>query len=220
AGVVHRDIKPENIMLRPDGYAKVLDFGIAKLTEQRLASDDRIGEATAALETRPGLVLGTGQYMSPEQARGQKVDARSDIWSLGVVLYEMVGGIPPFRGETPSDCIASILKTEPPPLSGLLSDVPLKLESILQKALRKNSDERYQTSKEMLADLRNLNAEREAEGFSLQIKARAESIVRKIKGHKPGVLFTLAAAILAAAVFAYSFFFVAPAPSPNEKSIA
>src|SRR4029077_6610379 len=94
AGVVHRDIKPENIMLRPDGYVKVLDFGIAKLTEQRLASDDHAVETTAMLQTRPGLVLGTARYMSPEQARGQKVDARTDIWSLGVVLYEMVGGSP------------------------------------------------------------------------------------------------------------------------------
>jgi serine/threonine protein kinase/Tfp pilus assembly protein PilF len=219
-GVVHRDIKPENIMLRPDGYVKVLDFGIAKLTEQRSASDHYEVGTTAVLETRPGLVLGTGRYMSPEQTRGQKVDARSDIWSLGVVLYEMVGGIPPFRGETPSDCIASILKTEPPPLSGVLSDVPLKLESILQKALRKNSDERYQTIKEMLADLRNLKGEPEAEGTSPRIKARAESIVSKIKDHKRGVLLTLAATILAAGAFAYSFFFVAPAPSPNEKSIA
>src|SRR6266516_3889697 len=143
AGVVHRDIKPENIMLRPDGYAKVLDFGIAKLTEQRLASDNHTVETTAVLQTRPGLVLGTAHYMSPEQARGQKVDARSDIWSLGVVLYEMVAGIPPFPGETPSDCIASILTKEPPPLSGVLPEVPLTLESILHKALRKNRDERY-----------------------------------------------------------------------------
>jgi serine/threonine protein kinase/Tfp pilus assembly protein PilF len=219
AGVVHRDIKPENIMLRPDGYAKVLDFGIAKLTEQRPASDDQV-ETAAVLQTRPGFVLGTAHYMSPEQARGQKVDARSDIWSLGVVLYEMVAGSPPFRGETPSDCIASILTTEPPPLSGVLQDVSLKLESILQKALRKNSDERYQTIKEMLADLRNLKGELEAEGSSTQTRARAESIVSKIKRHKRGVLLTLAAAILAAAAFAYSFFFVAPAPLPNEKSIA
>src|SRR5213083_2486021 len=114
AGVVHRDIKPENIMLRPDGYAKVLDFGIAKLTEQRPASHDPAVETMAVLQTRPGSVLGTAHYMSPEQARGQKVDARSDIWSTGVVLYEMIGGIPPFRGETPSDCIAAILTTEPP----------------------------------------------------------------------------------------------------------
>src|SRR6202030_1344521 len=125
AGVVHRDIKPENIMLRPDGYVKLLDFGIGKLTEQRPASDHYELGTTAVLQTRPGLVLGTAHYMSPEQTRAQKVDARSDIWSLGVVLSEMVGGIPPFRGETPSDCIASILKTEPPPLSGVLPDVPL-----------------------------------------------------------------------------------------------
>ena len=160
-------------------------------------------------------MLGTARYMSPEQARGQKVDARSDIWSLGVVLYEMVGGMPPFSGETPSDCIASILTKEPPPLSGVLPDVPLKLEFILQKALRKNSDERYQTIEEMLADLRNLKGELEADGFS-----RAGSIVSKIKRHKRGVLLTLAAAILATAAFAYSFFLAAPAPSSDEKSIA
>jgi serine/threonine protein kinase/Tfp pilus assembly protein PilF len=219
-GVVHRDIKPENIMLRPDGYAKVLDFGIAKLTEQRPPSDRYEVETTALLQTRPGLVLGTAHYMSPEQTRGQKVDARSDIWSLGVVLYEMVGGSPPFHGETPSDCIASILTTEPPPLSGVLPNVPLKLESILEKALRKNSDERYQTIKEMLADLRILKGELEAESSLSQTKARAESIVGKIKRHKRGALLTLAAALLAAAAVVRSFFFVAPAPLPNEKSIA
>src|SRR6476659_9601313 len=220
AGVVHRDIKPENIMLRPDGYAKVLDFGIAKLTEQGPASDHHEVGTTAVLQTGPGLVLGTGHYMSPEQARGQTVDARSDIWSLGVVLYEMVGGSPPFRGETPSDCIASILTAEPPPLSGVLPDVPLKLESILQKALRKNSDERYQTAREMLADLRILKSELEADSSLPPTKARAESIVGKIKRHKRGVLLTLAASLLVAAAVAYSFFFVAPAALPNEKSIA
>src|SRR5437773_1787662 len=220
AGVVHRDIKTENIMLRPDGYAKVLDFGIAKLTEQRLASDDHTVETTGVLQTRPGLVLGTAHYMSPKQARGQKVDARSDIWSLGVVLYEVVGGSPPFRGETPSDCIASILTTEPPPLSGVLPDVPVKLESILQKALRKNSDERYQTINEMLADLRALKGKLETESSLPQTKTRAESIVSKIKRHKRGVLLTLAAALLVVAAVAYFFFFAAPAPLPNEKSIA
>jgi serine/threonine protein kinase/Tfp pilus assembly protein PilF len=220
AGVVHRDIKPENIMLRPDGYVKVLDFGIAKLTGEGPASKYHDLATTSTLQTQPGLVLGTGRYMSPEQARGQKVDARSDIWSLGVVLYEMVGGSPPFRGETPSDCIASILTTEPPPLSGVLPGVPLKLESILQKALRKNSDERYQTIKDMLADLRILKGVLEAESALPQTKARAESIVSKIKRHKRGVFFTLAAALLAAAAVAYCFFFVGPAPLSNEKSIA
>src|SRR5213596_3507292 len=205
AGVVHRDIKPENIMLRPDGYVKVLDFGIAKLTEQRLASDDHTVETTGVLQTRPGMVLGTAHYMSPEQARGQKVDARSDIWSLGVVLYEMVGGNPPFRGETPSDCIAAILTSEPPPLSAVLPDVPRKLESILQKALHKNSNERYQTIKEMLADLRILKGELEAESSLPRAKSSAESIVSKIKCYKRGVLLTLAAAILVTAAVANYF---------------
>ena len=198
-GVVHRDIKPENIMLRPDGYAKVLDFGIAKLTEQQPGSDSHERRNNDALQTQPGLVLGTARYMSPEQARGQTADARSDIWSLGVVLYEMVAGIPPFSGETPSDCIASILTTEPPPLSDVLPDVPVKLQSIVQKALRKNRDERYQTIKEMLADLRDLKGELEAEGSSPQIKARAEPLVSKIKHHKRAALLTLVAAMLAAA---------------------
>src|SRR5258708_31243615 len=135
--------------------------------------------------------------------------ALPDLGFMGVVISEMVAGSPPFRGETPSDCIASILTTEPPPLSGVLPDVSLKLESILQKALRKNSDERYQTIKEMLADLRILRGELEAESSSPQTKARAESIVSKIKRHKRGVLLILAAAILAAAAFAYSFYFLA-----------
>jgi serine/threonine-protein kinase len=215
AGVVHRDIKPENIMLRPDGYVKVLDFGIAKLTEKEPTSEDHELATTAALQTRLGLVLGTARSMSPEQARGQKVDARSDIWSLGVVLYEMVVGIPPFVGETPSDCIASILTKEPPPLSGVLPDVPPKLEAILQSALRKDRDERYQTTREMLADLRSLKSEVELAG-----PAPGGLIVRQMKRHKRGVLLVLAVGIVAAAAFAYSFFFFAPAPSPNEKSIA
>jgi eukaryotic-like serine/threonine-protein kinase len=209
-GVVHRDIKPENIMLRPDGYVKVLDFGIAKLTEQPPAS----GLQDIGLQTRPGLVLGTARYMSPEQARGQTVDRRSDIWSLGVVLYEMVEGSPPFSGETASDCIASILKTDPPPLSSVVLDVPLKFESIVQKALCKNKEERYQTIQEMLAELRDLKGE------GSWPQSKAHPIVSKIKRHKRGALLALTAAVLVAAAFAYSFYFVAPAQLPNEKSIA
>jgi serine/threonine protein kinase/Tfp pilus assembly protein PilF len=220
AGVVHRDIKPENIMLRPDGYVKVLDFGIAKLTEQKQASRDHGVETTALLQTRPGLVLGTAHYMSPEQARGQKVDARSDIWSLGVVLYEMVAGSPPFRGETASDCIAAILTAEPAPVSSASPNVPAKLESILQKALRKNTDERYQTIKEMLAELRGLKMKLEAESSFSQTKSGGHSNASKIKRPKRSVLVTLVAALLAAVAFACFFLFGSHGPSANEKSIA
>jgi TolB-like protein/Flp pilus assembly protein TadD len=191
-GVVHRDVKPENIMLRPDGYVKVLDFGIAKLTEQHPGSDSHeIG--TTTLQTQPGLLLGTAHYMSPEQTRGQKADVRSDIWSLGVVLYEMVGGVPPFTGETPSDCIASILTTQPPPLSEVSPNVPMKLHAIVQKALRKNSDERYQTIKEMLADLRRL-------------KESSESITSGWKRQKQITAFlaaSVAVALVVAGLFIY-----------------
>src|SRR5437773_8259401 len=230
AGVVHRDIKPENIMLRPDGYVKVLDFGIAKLTEQQPATDRGDTGKTVVHQTRPGLVLGTARYMSPEQVRGEKADARADIWSLGVVMYEMVAGTPPFQGETPSDCIASILMTEPPPLLGVLADVPLKLEAIVKKALRKNRDARYQASEEILADLRSLKVELDAESLPSQIGTRARPMVSKIKRNKRAALLTLAAIVLVLGVSAMVVFDTPrtrPAvagsalnPTPPEKSIA
>jgi serine/threonine protein kinase/Tfp pilus assembly protein PilF len=220
AGVVHRDIKPENIMLRPDGYVKVLDFGIAKLTEQQPASDQHDPATTMLLQTHHGLVMGTARYVSPEQTRGQSTDARSDIWNLGVVLYEMVGGIPPFQGETPSDCIASILRTEPPPLSSVAPGVSTELQSIVQKALRKNRNERYQTIAEMLADLRSLKGRLELQAAAPKIKALGEAIARTIKHHKLGASLTLGTATLLAGAIAYFFYFAAPAQSPNEKSIA
>src|SRR5439155_8955256 len=220
AGIVHRDIKPENIMLRPDGYVKVLDFGIAKLTEQQSASDQHDPATTTLLQTHPGLVMGTARYVSPEQTRGQSTDARSDIWNLGVVLYEMIGGIPPFQGETPSDCIASILTTEPPPLSSMAPGVSTELQSIVQKALRKNRNERYHTIAEMLADLRSLKGRLELQAAAPKIKAFGEAIARTIKRHKLGASLLLATATLLAGAIAYFFYFAAPAQSPNEKSIA
>ncbi|HVQ36028.1 MAG TPA: protein kinase, partial [Pyrinomonadaceae bacterium] len=166
ARVVHRDIKPENVMLRPDGYVKVLDFGIAKLMasliERQGPAPDAEAATRALVQTGKGVVMGTAHYMSPEQARGVAVDARTDIWSLGVVLYELVTGQPPFAGETVSDCIASILKTDPRPLTMLAPATPKQLEWIVHKALRKDRDERYQTAKEFLSDLRAVKQEVDA----------------------------------------------------------
>lgn len=158
ASIVHRDIKPENIMLRRDGYVKVLDFGLAKLMEKssgRQASDPE-APTKSAINTSPGVVMGTVNYMSPEQARGLPVDARSDIWSFGVVLYEMITGHVPFGGATASDVIASILEREPPPLTRYSPAVPAELERIVSKTLAKDTEERYQTIKDLLIDLRRL----------------------------------------------------------------
>src|SRR6266498_1658645 len=135
-GIVHRDIKPENIMLRPDGYVKVLDFGIAKLAEQELPVTIPKDEAVLLVETNLGSVLGTVRYMSPEQARGSPTDKRTDIWSLGVVLYEMITGHAPFTGDTPREVMASILGTEPPPLASYIRQTPAELQQIINKTLR------------------------------------------------------------------------------------
>src|SRR5687767_1328639 len=149
AGIAHRDIKPENVMIRTDGYVKVLDFGLAKLTE--------IEEGLPTTpETNPGVVMGTPRYMSPEQARGLAVDGRTDIFSLGVIIYEMVTGTVPFDGATPSDVIAALLKDEPASLTSRIPEVPVELERVVASALAKNVDDRYQTATEFLLDLHRL----------------------------------------------------------------
>ena len=155
AGIVHRDIKPENIMLRPDGYVKVLDFGIAKFTQPEMIS------ASEQVTAQQGMIIGTTRYMSPEQARGLPVDSRTDVWSLGVVLYEMLAGERPFDGATPTDVIISIAEREPVPLAKCAPEVPIALEGIVQKALAKERKERHQTAKELLTDLKGLTHESE-----------------------------------------------------------
>jgi serine/threonine protein kinase len=160
AGIIHRDIKPENIMLRPDGYVKVLDFGLAKLSEQ--ATPAVAAEApTIQVRTGSGIVIGTAGYMSPEQARGLGVDHRSDIFSLGAVIYEMLARRKPFEGDTPSDTLAAILKTEPPPLARVAHGVPAELVRIVNKSLRKDREERYQVVKDLWLDLKALKQELE-----------------------------------------------------------
>jgi serine/threonine protein kinase len=154
AGIVHRDIKPENVMLRPDGFVKVLDFGLAKLTSTGAAVAAQ--STQTAFRTDAGTVVGTVAYMSPEQARGQQVDHRTDIWALGCVLYEMVAGRSPFAAQSSSDVLAAILQNEPTSLVGSGSNIPLELQRILRKTLRKDRLQRYQTVQDLLLDLQVL----------------------------------------------------------------
>lgn len=161
AGIIHRDIKPENVMIRRDRIVKVLDFGLAKLTEQS-PSIDTEAATRALVNTDPGAVMGTVSYMSPEQASGRGVDARTDIWSLGCVLYEMVTGHVPFEGATPSHVIVAILEKEPLPIQNFVPDAPEALEWIITEALTKEREERTQTAREMLKKLQRLKQRLEA----------------------------------------------------------
>src|SRR6266540_3148352 len=227
AGIVHRDIKPENIMLRPDGYVKVLDFGIAKLTEQAAPKVSTEAATMMKVRTAPGVVMGTVHYMSPEQARGQQVDARTDIWSVGAVLYEMVAGRPPFEGEAPNDVMALILQKgkEPLPLARYRPEAPAELQRIATRALQKERDKRYQTIKDLRLDLENLKQEEEfkakleqsvspeqgntktATASRAQTTSSAEYLVTGFKSHKGSISLAVAAlVVVSAAIASYSYF--------------
>jgi len=220
AGIVHRDVKPENIMLRTDSYIKVLDFGLAKLTERRQISADTESPAIATVKTDAGVVMGTASYMAPEQARGLEVDARTDIWSLGAALYEMVAGRAPFEGATTSDVIVSILEREPLPLEHHRSGVPTELQKIVSKALSKNREDRYQTVEELVIDLKSLKRELEygsrnetADGLAKRtsrqvsrLLSSAEYLISGIKQHQKAVGLAAATLIIAIAAGAYSYF--------------
>jgi len=160
AGIVHRDIKPENVMLRSDSIVKVLDFGLAKLVQPVAPATDTEALTMPLVQTELGRVMGTVTYMSPEQARGVEVDARTDIFSIGVVIYEMIAGESPFAAETASDVIVAILTTEPKPPSSFNQETPAELERIVKKTLAKNREERYSNAGDLLTDLRQLQRRR------------------------------------------------------------
>ena len=210
-GIVHRDVKPENIMLVRDrhlmeneSFVKVLDFGIAKLTEPLVADKGVDATTKVMLNTHEGSVIGTASYMSPEQARGEVVDARTDVWSLGVVIYEMLSRRLPFSGDTAQDVIAAILRDEPPPLS---SEVPDRLRWIVQKALRRDREERYQTAREMFSDLRELQKQRGqilAEPSILtrddarRTRSSAQYLASELKRRRGAAILALTAVLVAA----------------------
>jgi serine/threonine protein kinase/Tfp pilus assembly protein PilF len=242
AGIIHRDIKPDNVMIRGNGLVKILDFGIAKFTDlyrdaktSRHREEDRTLIAASTFSSI-GMIIGTANYMSPEQAHGKGVDPRSDIFSFGIVLYEMLSGELPFEGENPIDTIATILRSEPIPISKFVPDVPAEIEQIIDKMLRKERSERYQSVGDLLIDLRNLkqNFEFTAKsddadqlqrttqtvaiqtdgGDKISTQSSAEYIVSKIKYHK---FWTISAFAILIAVAFSAFFYLNRTPVLTDK---
>ena len=243
--LVHRDIKPENIMIRPDGYVKVLDFSLAKLVEKKQQSFLGLEVSTVRRnQTAKGVILGTVKYMSPEQAKGEPIDERTDIFSFGVVIYEMVAGRTPFAQDSMSETLANLINAEPQPLSRFAVTVPDELNRIVSKMLRKNRDERYQTIKDVLTDLKDLRTdmtlEKKLAGPRLsggdkatavlappvrdtnqQIDKTRDSVSQRIARHKPVVGVVLVTLLAIAIGLAYYFVYSrTPTGDPDSKVTA
>lgn len=216
AHIIHRDIKPENVMIRRrDQVVKVLDFGLAKATVERKLSTFTAQESEAATEfkTAPHVLMGTVNYMSPEQAQAHAVDVRTDIWSTGVMIYEMVSGVSPFKGATVSHTIVQILEKDPVPLTNFTQrKAPAELQRIVEKALAKNPDERYQSAKDMLIDLKSLKkrleVEAEIDRTSSPDRARptlpGEEVDRRLRQRHVLVIAVIGMAVATAAIFGFS----------------
>lgn len=224
AGIVHRDLKPDNVMIRRDGQVKVLDFGLAKETGELMSrSGDHDASTLDRISTSPGLVMGTPQYMSPEQARGRPLDARTDIFSLGIILFEMVTGRTPFGGNSMTDLIVSIVSKEPKRLEEYLSDPPLSLIRIVQKVLRKDREQRYSSMDHLLSDLKDLQRELADDPLSFNDTAdneRRTTINNTL--HAPAarrqVLFYLGVALAAVLFIAGAWWYAAPSPPSNVSA--
>jgi serine/threonine protein kinase len=238
AHIVHRDVKPENVMIRRrDRVVKVLDFGLAKVTEKKTATlTNQDSEAATEFKTAPGIIMGTINYMSPEQAQARAVDERTDIWSTGIMIYEMVTGAMPFSGATSSHTIVQILEKEPAPLTKH-SNVPPELERIVLKAMAKSPDERYQTAKDMLIDLRSLRKkldveaeiERTSPATTPGVAVATHEIDRARAKSRVLVIALIAMAVVTAGIFGFSIWRAlrarstivpaAPAVAPQERAL-
>ena len=213
AGIIHRDIKPENVMLRRDDYVKVVDFGLAKLIEPERSLAETLAESRDLARTNPGTVLGTVRYMSPEQAQGESVDARSDLFSLGVVLYELLTGSTPFKGDTVAATLDAVVHHTPIPLTQLLPDVPADCAKVIHRMLEKDRERRYSSADELRAALRQVKRELDSPSTNSSAQGDKHSVRRVITSPLNTVALL---AVLAMVAFVVWRFWPAKEPEPSS----